>query len=177
MKRRPNLLDNSGAAAAEMALIAPLLLAILFGSVELGNYFYNEHRLVKAARDGARFAARQSLSNYSSCSGDVPTPGVAGTVHENTRMMVRKGTLDSTAADILPNWASATFSVTMSCSTTLNDGGGGNYALGGIYANTSAPTVVVSASLPYYPILGVAFGLSSIGASLNATQSAAVMGL
>lgn len=171
------LSGNRGAAAAEMALAAPLLLTILFGSVELGNYFYNEHRLVKAARDGARYAARQSFSNYSSCSGNVPTPGVAGTVHENTRLMVRKGTLDSAATDILPNWESATFSVTVSCSTTLSDGGGGNYVLGGIYANTNAPTVVVSVSLPYYPVLAAAFGSSSIGASLNATQSAAVMGL
>jgi Flp pilus assembly protein TadG len=160
-----------------MALVTPILLILLFGSVELGNYFYNEHKLVKAARDGARYAARQSFSNYSACSGSVPTPGLAGSVHENTKLMVRKGTLDSTAADLLPNWASATFTVTMSCSVSLDDGAGGNYALGGIYANTSAPTVVVKASLPYYSVLGVPFGLSGLGASLNATQSAAVAGL
>lgn len=169
--------DRSGAAAAEMAFVAPLLLVLLFGSVELGNFFYNEHKLVKAARDGARYAARKSFSNYSACSGNVPTPGVAGTVNENTKLMVRKGSLDANAADLLPNWASATFSVTMSCTTELDDGVGGNYSLGGIYANTSAPTVVVSASLPYSSVLGLPFGLSGLGATLNATQSAAVAGL
>lgn len=169
--------DRSGAAAAEMAFVAPLLLIILFGSVELGNYFYNEHKLVKAARDGARYAARNSFSNYSACSGNVPTPGLAGSLNENTKLMVRKGSLDSTAADLLPNWGSATFTVTMSCTATLADGVGGNYSLGGIYANTSAPTVVVSASLPYYSVLGLPFGLSGLGATLNATQSAAVAGL
>jgi Flp pilus assembly protein TadG len=178
MIRLANLLgDRSGAAAVEMALVTPLLLILLFGSVELGNYFYNEHKLVKAARDGARYAARQSFSTYSACSGEVPTRDVAGTVFEKTKLMVRKGTLDSTATDTLPNWASATFTVTMSCKTTLDNGSGGNYALGGIYANTSAPTVVVNASLPYYPILGLPFGLSGLGASLNASQSAAVAGL
>ena len=46
--------DTRANAAVEMALVAPLLLAILFGSVELGNYFMNEHELIKAVRDGAR---------------------------------------------------------------------------------------------------------------------------
>ena len=50
--------DSRGAAAAEMALVLPLLLVILFGSLELGNYFMNEHTLIKAVRDGARFAGR-----------------------------------------------------------------------------------------------------------------------
>jgi hypothetical protein len=67
--------DCRGAAAAEMALVLPLLLIILFGSLELGNYFMNEHTLVKAVRDGARFAGRQTFTNYTSCSG---SPG--GTV-------------------------------------------------------------------------------------------------
>src|SRR5215469_7019327 len=110
--------NNRGAAAVEMALVVPLLLTIMFGSVELGNYFMDEHVLVKAVRDGARFAARQSFSNYTSCSGNVPTPGTAGSTNENTKLIVRKGTLDSTAPDLLPNWGSATFTVTVSCTAT-----------------------------------------------------------
>lgn len=182
--------DRCGAAAAEMALIAPLLLAILFGSVELGNYFYNEHKLVKAVRDGARYAARQQFSNYSACTGSVPTSGTAGSVYENTKLMVRKGKLDTTAVDLLPNWSGVTasctgnptggcFEVTMSCTTQLSDSTLGNLALGGIYANvtTGAPTVVVSARVPYYPLLGTPFGFSGMSIFLNARQSAAVAGL
>jgi Flp pilus assembly protein TadG len=171
--------DRGGAAAAEMALVSPLLLMLLFGSAELGNYFYDEHKLVKAVRDGARYAARQQFSNYTACSGDVPTEGTADTVFENTKLMVRKGSLDSTAPDILPKWddAATTFDATMTCTTSLDDGAGGNYTLGGIYANVSAPTVVVTVHLPYRSILGTAFGFSGIGMTLNATQSAAVMGL
>ena len=36
--------------------------SLMFGAVELGNYFLNEHSLVKAVRDGARYAARQDFS-------------------------------------------------------------------------------------------------------------------
>src|SRR4051812_47391200 len=63
---------DRGSAAVEMALCVPLLLVLLCGSVELGNYLMDEHRLVKAVRDGARFAARQNLSYFLGCSG---TPG------------------------------------------------------------------------------------------------------
>jgi hypothetical protein len=175
-----NMLDalrgsSRGAAAAEMALVTPLLLGILFGSVELGNYFYDEHKLVKAVRDGARYAARQRFANFNGCTGSPPA-----TVVSETRTIVRKGTLDSTSSDLLPNWddASTSFSVTMSCLPTLSDGGN-TMAPSGIYAGmtSGAPSVTVTARLPYRPLIGSAFGFSGAGAFLNATQHAAVGGL
>ena len=48
---------NTGAAAAEMALVLPILIALMFGSFELGNYFLNQHVVTKAVRDGLRFEA------------------------------------------------------------------------------------------------------------------------
>lgn len=162
--------DRRGAAAAEMALVIPLLLGIMFGSVEIGNYFYNEHKLVKSVRDGARFAARQKLL-LSVCSGAPPQ-----TVIDDTKLMVRKGTLDSTANDLLPNWAAATatFTMTMSCQTTV-----GAYTVAGIYTNVAAgaPTVSLNVQLPYRPVLGMPYGFSGKGLALNASQTAAVSGL
>ena len=71
---------------------------IMFGSVEVGNYFYNEHMLVKGVRDGARFAARQAFTNYAGCTS---TPSDVGDpVASNTKLVVRKGSLDSTVAAI-----------------------------------------------------------------------------
>ena len=91
-----------------MALVLPLLLVLLFGSVELGNSFYSEHVLIKGVRDGARYAARQAFSNYTACSG---SPGA--TIEDNTKTLVRTGQI-SGGSDILPNWTNAatTFSVT-----------------------------------------------------------------
>src|SRR5262245_31034970 len=88
--------DRRGSAAAEMALVAPLLCAILIGSVEVGSYFYNEHILTKAVRDGARYAARQSFTLYT-CTG-APT----GSVVANTRALVRTSLL-SGGTDRFPN--------------------------------------------------------------------------
>ena len=61
--------DRCGAAAAEMALVAPMLITLMFGSFELGNYFLSEHALAKAVRDGARYATRIAVTNYSCPSG------------------------------------------------------------------------------------------------------------
>ena len=35
--------DRSGAAAAEMALVAPLLIILMFGAFETGKFFWDEH--------------------------------------------------------------------------------------------------------------------------------------
>lgn len=164
---------TSGAAAAELALALPILLVLLFGSAELGNYFMDEHILVKAVRDGARYAARQDFTYYSACSG---APG--GTVVADTQAVVMTGYL-SGGTNRLRNWNAATVTVTASCSTTA-----GTTTLGGIYngnKNSSgtligAPIVTVSATVPYSPIVQ-AFGFRGVGYNLNATQQAAVMGI
>lgn len=167
------LRNRDGAAAVEMVFVLPLLLTILLGSVELGNYFYNEHTLIKSVRDGARFAARQGMSNFTTCTGSPPQ-----TVIDDTKMVVQKGTLDSSAPDLLPSWASATFAMSVSCTASLNDGSG-TYVPAGIYANlgSGAPTVQVTATIPYRPILATPFGFTGSGLSITASQSAAVAGL
>jgi len=158
-----------------MALVTPLLLALMFGSFEVGKYFYDEHKLVKSVRDGARYAARQRFTNFSACTGSPPQ-----TVVDETKMIVRKGSLTTTDVDLLPNWDApgTTFSVNMSCVATFTDGGN-TLAPSGIYAGMTGggPSVTVTAKLPYQPVIGSAFGFSGLNLFLNASQHAAVAGL
>jgi hypothetical protein len=164
--RRP-FRDRRGAAAAEMALVMPMLLAIMIGSVELGNYFYNEHILVKAVRDGARYAARQNFSNFT-CPG---VPG--GTVVAETQALVRTSLLAG-GADRFADIENADITVYTTCKATE-----GGQSMTGIYrgAANGAPIVTVTANVDYAPVIGAAFGFSGVGLHLNATQQAAVMGL
>jgi hypothetical protein len=46
-----------GAVAVEFAIVAPILVAMLFGLIELGRAFEMQNMLEVAAREGARFAS------------------------------------------------------------------------------------------------------------------------
>jgi len=155
-----------------MALVLPLLLLIMFSSVELGNYFMNEHRLTESVRNGARFAARKSFSNYTACTG---SPG--GTVVADTRNVVMNGYISS-GTIITPNIQAADVTVTNSCKTTVSGQNmSGIYAGRDVNGDTQADALIVTvaASVNYKPVLS-AFGFSGIGFKLNAKSEAAVTG-
>ena len=159
--------DRSGSAAAEFALVLPILLLLMMGSMELGNYFLSEHVLEKGVRDGARYAARRSFDDFATCD-SAPT----GTVSDDTKQLVRTGVL-SGGTDRLPHWDEATFSLTTKCST-----GNGSVTYTGLYSGmaSGARYVEVSASLPYQPILGL-YGFATRSLTLNATEQAPVDGI
>ncbi|HSG55028.1 MAG TPA: TadE/TadG family type IV pilus assembly protein, partial [Paracoccaceae bacterium] len=55
--------DTRASAATEFALSLPMMLALMFVGMEAGHFFWTEHKLVKAVRDGARFAARSQIDS------------------------------------------------------------------------------------------------------------------
>ena len=166
--------DDRGNAAAEMTFVTPLLLILMMGCVELGNYFWNEHTLMKAVRDGARFAARQGFSNFGTCSSG-GTDLSSATIGTDTKKVVQKGSLDSTQPDLLPNWSTATFKLTATCATTQV----GGQSMSGLYKNdpNGWTKVTVEATITYRPVLAVALGFSGVGYQLYAQSQAAVTGL
>jgi Flp pilus assembly protein TadG len=164
--------SSSGSAAAEMALLTPLLMIILLGSIELGRYFYHEHKLAQSLRDAARFAARQPFTEFLQC--DQP---VSATLRTDVLQVARTGRV-SGGTDQLPLWTDAgtTFTVTTRCSTGTTGTGAVTY--GGIYSGQAggARFVEIDASLPHLPIWS-ALGIGSQTLTLNARQHAAVAGI
>jgi len=68
MPRRADKRHNGqgGQVVAELAFQIPLLMAILFGAVQVGRVFYVYHTLQKALRGGAGLLARSVNVNYCS---------------------------------------------------------------------------------------------------------------
>ena len=155
-----------------MALVAPLLLALGIGSVELGNFMLDQHRLTKSVRDAARYAARAPFSAFSACTSTASNVASLATGVTN---LVRTGQL-SGGTDQLPNWGNAASSVTvqMRCSTAQV----GGQTMSGIYAGYSsgAAVVIVSGTLRYQPLVG-AFGFRGTGFDLYAQEEAPVAGV
>jgi len=153
-----------------MALVAPMLITLMFGSFELGNYFLDDHVVTKAVRDGARFAARQPFTYYSACSGSPSDPALT-----QIKNVVRTGQIANGGTARLPGWTSAsTITVTISCNTT----GNGGSAFSGIYTGmtTGAPVVTISADVPYTSLFN-SLGFSSTSLRLRGSSQAAVMGI
>ena len=153
--------NQSGAAAAEMALILPLVLALLFTTFEGSYYMICEHRVVKGVRDAARYAARLDLSNYA-CPGGTFS-GSTATVQNLTRT----GALSGGTATV-PGWINSDVTVAVTCAT----------GQGGIYAATggNAPLVKVSTRLAYPSIMG-ALGFTNATINIGAEAQSPVIGI
>jgi hypothetical protein len=70
--------DDRGAAIIEFALVAPLLLVLVWGIIETGRAFYTINGLASAVRDGARYGA--AACPQSGTSGVPNIPGCAAAI-------------------------------------------------------------------------------------------------
>jgi Flp pilus assembly protein TadG len=54
MKTMMNINEETGASAVEFAIVLPLLVLLLFGTIEFGLLLYNQQVITNASREGAR---------------------------------------------------------------------------------------------------------------------------
>lgn len=156
------LCNQSAAASVELALCLPFLMALIFGSMEGGNYMLTEHKVIKGVRDGARYAARLSYTTYDCAAGTVNATA------ENAIKNVTRTGLPSGGAVRINGWDNADISVTLSCDDTTSTG---------LYRDLgTAPRVLVATRVPYPSVLGL-LGFNTNGAVVRAQAQAAVMGV
>lgn len=179
MNPRALLLDRSGSAAAEMAMVLPLMLALLFGAVEAGNYFLTEHAIVKQVRDGARFASRLPLETTYSCpsgsdEGAIVDSDAEGRIINVTRTGSTDGASDGRIADTV--WDKPCGTATTSVSVTVRCMPIDTYP--GIYRGLQGdiPVVSVAADVEYPSVLGT-LGFDTTGICLRAESEVPVTGL
>ena len=164
---RAILKDCSGGAAAELVLMLPIMLVLLFGAVELGYYFYSEHQVVKGVRDGARYGSRQSFV-VANCNGGSAST-LPGDIETAIKEVTRTGFVSGGNARV-PGWVNSDVTVTLTCPGTA--------ITTGIYEGAdNAPQVNVSASVDYASLFGDLGFINFTGKKLNAKQQSAVMGL
>ena len=166
MRRTSSFLrDTRGTASVEMALMLPMLMALLFAGMEGGYYFWSEHRVVKAVRDGARYAGRQSFDQY-----DCSAASTTTATNTAIRNLTRTGTLNGSGAPLIPGWADAQTTVTVApCNTATATGLFLSQANGAV-------RVTVSADVPYRSLFS-SLGFTTATLRLRASQQAVVMGL
>ena len=157
-----------GAAAVEMVLVMPILMILLFGSVELGNYFMSEHAVQKGVRDASRYAARlplELLTDGTCALGDAE-------VQDQIRRVARTGDPDEGTDPRLGMWDSDdTVELTLDCPDVT-------YSDDGLYSEFpfGAANINVEATVPYQPLFGFIPLGGDDGVLLVARSQAAVFG-
>ena len=147
-------------------MVAPLIIILMFGSMELGHYFYSEHVVVKGVREGARYASRQGFSNFA-----CPATIIGGTVVADTQNVTRTNTVAGTGTPRLATWTqNSSVDVRVIRCDTSGTYGSFYTGLGGV------PVVRVRATVPYTSLFSV-IGFNSAGLQMTAESEAVVMGI
>ncbi len=140
--------DRRGASAIEFALVAPVLLALVLGVVEVGRLVSQADAVEKSLRSAAVFAARSEL----------PLDAATQTTIEN---LVKTGTPDGTGSFIVPGWGGDGASITITPRTEK-------------IGDEDITVIRLTASVPFKPIMpGLmhVFGLDDLTISTSHDQT------
>ena len=160
------LSDTKGSPAAEFVLALPVMLALMFGGFEAGHFFWSEHKVVKAVRDGARYASRLPVTEL--CDGT--TVVMSSDVEDNIQNLTATGMLASDGVSKVPGWDPDDVEVDVGCEAFVDTG---------IYTDLGAngPLVTVSSGSIDYPSVFAGLGFIDSTVQLRAQSSAAVSGI
>lgn len=155
--------DTRGAQLLEFALALPFLAVMVIGISDFGGAYNLQHILTNAAREGARIAASNSLTDFSCPSGATPC-SIQAAAEAVQHYLVDEG--ESTASCISPSAPSSTSASvwTFSCNNVTLTINRGFNAPGGP-AGTVIPSTQVTLSYPYTWTFGQIIGLLVSGAT------------
>ncbi len=169
--------DERGAVAAEFVLMLPVMLMVMFGGMEAGHFIWNQHNLVKAVREGARYASRLPVDRFCDGSGAATFDPLA---EQDIESVVITGGLPGTSrgsgAPVVRGLSADKVVVEVACDAYASgDTGTGS----GIYSDLGmgGPVVTVSVRGVPYPSLFEQLGSIDGSYRLTAKSSAAVIGL
>ena len=152
--------DQHGAAAAEMALIMPLVIVMLFATFEGAYFVITEHQVVTGVRNAARYAARLDFSQYA-----CPAATFSGST-ATVQNLARTGQLTGGTSRV-QGWVNGDITVTVTCASQT-----GIYTAVGNYA----PKVRVSSRFNYPSLMGQ-LGFTQATLPIGASAESPVMGL
>lgn len=123
MKRIPwNMLGSKGTEVVEFALVAPIFFFLVFGTIEFGWYFFVEHTIQSATREGTRFALvglqlKDKNNNYMT-----REASIIKTIQDNAAIVVKPDALQISIYPVGPGYTDP-----QKWETMVNAGQGGDY--------------------------------------------------
>lgn len=143
--------DGSGIAAVEFAMVLPVLVVILFGTIEVGRMLTDFQVVSKSVRDTARFLAHADLTCSSTGSGPLSSYLVDASVQTEAINLAMSGSTATPGSGdyLLGYWTDpSTVSAQVDCIAN-----GGQYA-GAYQSRPYIPVITVTASVPLTFLFG-----------------------
>lgn len=146
--------ERGGIAAVEFAIILPLLVLMLFGTIEIGRMLFDYQAASKSVRDATRYLTRIDASLLGlACPGSIN--GAAAAVIEAKNLAMR-GTVDTTKPFLLGYWTDPN---SISVSVNCIDNSSAIYQ--GFFADvTEIPNITVNATVSLPLMNGWLLGLA-----------------
>ncbi|WP_157995319.1 TadE/TadG family type IV pilus assembly protein [Peristeroidobacter soli] len=141
--RRASALNQWGVATIEFAICAPVLFFLMLATAEVGRAIFQYNTLVKAVRDGARYAANNAAV------GTTRVVNLTAARINETRNLVVTGNIAGTGTALLPG-------LTVNNVTVANAGNG---------------FISVAASYTYTPMLGATLPMFPSGTPINLSRT------
>jgi hypothetical protein len=115
VRRRKSGNSRRGAATVEMALIAPVILALIFGSIEFGRMMMVRQALTNAAREACRHACLVSTFTASE-SVDVAQEALRGVIYKKPGVEVVMATVEPAFTSPPESGTSIVMKIEVDCS-------------------------------------------------------------
>lgn len=154
---------ESGAAAIEFAITAPLLVLLFAGFMELASLLYQQQQLEKSVRDAARYLSYYSSATWTSSPGAICSSGNPSSYEVAAENLILYASPCTGSSPIVTGMTASQITITPgSTSVTAPTG-----STSGNSCSMTISTVTVSVQTPYSDVIGL---LSLIGMS-NLTLS------
>lgn len=181
MRLLPFIRDDRASAAAELAMVTPFLLTLMFGAVELGNIFMDEHALEKQVRNGARYASRLEIDENYAC----PASVFADADYETKIINVTKnGVVDGSGnprwtgywSRTCPGEQALTVSIRCVDKDQIDVGDTGNSGIYSTLSGTTIPVVRVEGAVRYRSVIST-LGFDVVDMCLKGQSELPVQGI
>jgi Flp pilus assembly protein TadG len=122
MRKHLNISENKGATILEFTLVIPVFALLIFGILEFGFYFFVEHTIQHATREGTRIALvglklQNPDNTYMTCE-----QSIIKTIKDNASFAVNPNDLQVSIFPVGPGYSDPS-----TWNTTVNAGSGGDY--------------------------------------------------
>jgi hypothetical protein len=162
--------SQEGQGLLEFALVLPVFLALLLGTVDIGRGIWANNTVANAAREAARYAAVRGGSKLNACvvgptllaPGDIPAAGPACPIPSPSKQGIKNVAIGYLAA------AGTNVVVTVCYGTPCSGDTDATLPKPATNARGTAVTVVVSSQVPM--LVGGFLGLGTINVSSTSTM-------